>query len=76
MEQPVLSRAFYLRKTKIHATSGRTFSPSMATREARLRPFPGRLRPLTAALRREAPCAGDPARFDAYRSAAHEHPRS
>ena len=39
MEQPVLSGHFYLRKTKIHATSGRTFSPSMAAREARLRPL-------------------------------------
>jgi hypothetical protein len=32
------------------------FSPSMAAREARLRPRPGRLRPLTAALRRGPRC--------------------
>jgi hypothetical protein len=36
------------------------FSPSMAAREARLRPS-GPASPLTAALRREAPCAGNPA---------------
>jgi len=39
------------------------FSPSMAAREARLRPKPAGYRPLTAALRREAPCVGNPARF-------------
>jgi hypothetical protein len=34
----------------------------------------GRLRPLTAALRREARCAGNPARFDASKEFGHEHP--
>jgi len=51
-------------------------SPSMAARATRLRPLPGRLRPLTAALRREAPCAGNPAPFNASQEFSHEHPRS
>jgi hypothetical protein len=47
------------------------FSPSMAAREARLRPF-GPARPLTAALRREAPCAGNPAPFPLLEEFDHE----
>ena len=35
----------------------------------------GRLRPLTAALRRGARCAGNPARFHASKEFGHEHPR-
>ena len=42
-------------------------SPSMAARDDALASDAGRLRPLTAALRREAPCAGNPAPFDAFR---------
>jgi hypothetical protein len=50
-------------------------SPSMASREAALASLTGRLRPLTAALRREARCAGNPARFHASKEFEHEHPR-